>query len=56
MKISDNGMPQPNAKHAVGFAHLLSAQDFAHRGPLEIVLARGKIGTTAKAFIERYAG
>jgi len=29
MRISDERMPQPNAKNAFGFAHLLSAQDFA---------------------------
>lgn len=56
MKISDECRPQPNARNAFGFAHVLSAQDFAQRGPLKIVLARGKLGTTAKAFIERYAG
>jgi putative 2-oxoglutarate-Fe(II)-dependent oxygenase superfamily protein len=39
-----------------GFTHVLSAQDFAQRGPLKIVLARGKLGTTVKAYIERYAG
>jgi len=55
MKISDERMPQPNAKNSFGFAHLLSAQDFAQRGPLEIVLAGDKLGTTAKAFIERCA-
>jgi hypothetical protein len=47
MKISDDGMPQPNAKNVFGFAHLLSAQDFAQRGPLEIVLAGDKLATTA---------
>jgi hypothetical protein len=40
MKISDDGMPQPNAKNVFGFAHLLSAQDFAQRGPLEIVVGQ----------------
>jgi hypothetical protein len=55
MKISDDGMPQPNAKNAFGFAHLLSAQDFAQRGPLEIVLAGDKLATTAKALIDRCA-
>lgn len=55
MKVSVERMPQPNAKNAFGFAHLLSAQDFARRGPLEIVLAGHKIGTTAKAFIESCA-
>jgi hypothetical protein len=56
MKISDECRPQPNTRNAFGFAHVLSAQDFAQRGPLRLVLARGKIGTTAKASIERYAG
>jgi hypothetical protein len=56
MKISDECRPQPNARNAFGFAHVLSAQDFAQRGPLEIVLARGKLGTTVKTYIERYAG
>jgi hypothetical protein len=40
MKISDDGMPQPNATNAFGFAHLLSAQDFAQRGPPEIVVGQ----------------
>ena len=40
MKISDDGMPQPNAKNAFGFAHLLSAQDFAQRGPPDIVVGQ----------------
>jgi hypothetical protein len=53
MKISDDGMPRPNAKNAFGFAHLLSAQDFAQRGPLEIVLAGDKLGATA--LVERCA-
>ena len=53
MKISDDGMPQPNAKNAFGFAHLFSAQDFAQRGPLEIVLAGDKLATTAEALIDR---
>ncbi|MGO9853247.1 MAG: hypothetical protein ACLPTM_16735, partial [Steroidobacteraceae bacterium] len=53
MKISDDGMPQPSAKSAFGFAHLLSAQAFAQRGPLEIGLAGDKLGTTA--LIERCA-
>ena len=52
MKISDDGMPQPNAKNAFPFAHLLS-QDFAQRGPLEIVLAGDKLATTAEALIDR---
>jgi uncharacterized protein len=47
MKISDERMPQPDAKNAVGFAHLLSAQDVAPRGPFEIVLADDKLGATA---------
>lgn len=55
MKLSDDGVPQPNAKNAFGFAPLLSAQDFAQRGPLEIVLAGDKLGTTAKVLIERCA-
>ena len=55
MKISDERMPRPNAKSAFGFAHLLSAQDFAQRGPLEIVLAGDKLGTSAKALIESCA-
>ena len=46
-------MPQPNAKNVFGFAHLLSAQDFAQRGPLEIVLAGDKLATTAEALIDR---
>lgn len=53
MKISNDEMPQPNAKNAFGFAHLLSAQDFAQRGPLEIVLAGDKLATTAEALIVR---
>ena len=53
MKISDERMPQPNAKNAVGFAHRLSARDFAQRGPLEIVLAGDKLATTAEALIDR---
>ena len=40
MKISDDGMPQPNAKNVFGFAHLLSAQHFAQRGPPEIVVGQ----------------
>ena len=48
MKISDERMPQPNAKNAIGFAHLLSAQDFAQRGPLEIVLDGEKLGARAR--------
>jgi hypothetical protein len=43
MKISDDGMRQPNAKDVFGFAHLLSAQDFAQRGLVEIVLAGDKL-------------
>ncbi len=53
MKISDDGMPQPSAKNAFGFAHLLSAQAFAQRGPPKIGLAGDKLGTTA--LIERCA-
>jgi hypothetical protein len=53
MKISDDGIPQPNAKNVFGFARLLSAQDFAQRGPLEIVLADDKLATTAEALIDR---
>jgi hypothetical protein len=30
MKISDDGMPQPSAKNAFGFAHLLSAHGDAN--------------------------
>ena len=55
MKISVERKAHPNAKNAFGLAHLLPAQDFAHRGPLEIVLAGHKLGTTAKAFIESCA-
>jgi hypothetical protein len=40
MKISDERMPQPNVKNAVGFAHLLSAQAVAQRGPPEIVVGQ----------------
>jgi uncharacterized protein YyaL (SSP411 family) len=47
MKISDECRPQPNARNAFGFAHVLSAQDFAQRGPLKIVLAGDKLGATA---------
>ena len=53
MKISDDGMPQPNAKNVFGFVRLLSGQDFAQRGPLEIVLAGDKLGATA--LVERCA-
>ena len=35
------------AKNPFGFAHLLVAQDFAQRGPLEIILAGDKLGATA---------
>jgi len=55
MKISDERMPQPNAKSPFGFAHLLPAQNFARRGPVEIVLAGHKLATTAKALIESCA-
>ena len=48
MKISDERMPQPNAQNAIGFAHLLSAQDFAQRGPLELVLDGEKLGARAR--------
>ena len=47
MKISDERMPQPNAQNAFALARLLSAQDVAQRGPLEIVLAGDKLGATA---------
>ena len=55
MKISDERMPQPNAKNPVGFAHRLSARDFAQRGPLEIGVAGDELATTAKALIDRWA-
>lgn len=35
------------AKNSFGFAHLLPAQDFAQRGPLEIILAGDKLGAAA---------
>ena len=35
------------AKNPFGFAHLLAAQDFAQRGPLEIILAGDKLGAAA---------
>ena len=35
------------AKNPFGFAHLLAAQDFAQRGPLEIILAGDKLGGAA---------
>ncbi len=35
------------AKNPFGFAHLLAAQDFAQRGPLEIVLAGDRLGAIA---------
>ncbi len=37
------------AKNAFGFAHLLAAQDFAQRGPFEIILAGDKVGAAALA-------
>jgi hypothetical protein len=53
MRISDERMPQPNVKNAVGFTHLLSVTGLVQRGPLEIGLAGDKLATTAKALIER---
>jgi uncharacterized protein YyaL (SSP411 family) len=35
------------AKNPFGFAHLLAAQDFAKRGPLDIILAGDKLGAAA---------
>ena len=35
------------AKNLFGFAHLLAAQDFAQRDPLEIILADDKLGAAA---------
>jgi hypothetical protein len=49
MKVLVERMPQRNAKNAFGFARLLSAQDFAQRGPLEIVVAGHKLGTTTSS-------
>ena len=43
MKISDDGIPQSNAKNAFGFTHLLSAQAFAQRDPPEIGLVGDKL-------------
>ena len=37
------------AENPFGFVHLLAAQDFAQRGPLEIILAGDKLGATALA-------
>jgi hypothetical protein len=56
MKRSDEGRPQANAKNAFGFAYTVSAQDFAPRDPIEIVLDGDTLGTTGKAFIESCAG
>jgi hypothetical protein len=56
MKISEEGRPQPNARTGFGFAPLWSAQDFARRDPLEIVLARNKLGTSAQVFVASCAG
>ena len=56
MTISDEGGPQPNARNGFGFAPLWSAQEFARRGPLEIVLAPNKPGTSAKVFVASRAG
>ncbi len=35
------------AKNPFGFAHLLAAQDFAQRGPIEIIFAGDKLGAAA---------
>ena len=55
MKISDERMPQPDAKNAVGFAHLVSAQGVAPRSPFEIALANDKLGATAWVEGRRFA-
>jgi hypothetical protein len=55
MKISDGRMSQPDAKNAVGFAHLVSAQGVAPRSPFEIALANDKLAATAWVEGRRFA-
>ena len=56
MKISDEGRPQPDARNGIGYTHLWSAQDFAGRDPLAIVLAGNRLGTIAKVIVASCAG